>query len=87
MAQHVRVDLGPQAGGASEVPQAPDCRMAVHPGTAAVEQDRPAVPEAGGPVDGPADRGRQRNWTTLLRLHTPQDPVAVLLAEVGDVRR
>jgi hypothetical protein len=39
------------------------------------------------PVDGPADRWRQRDQDDLgaLAAHT-EDPVAVLLAEVGDVR-
>ncbi len=75
------------AGGSGEVPQAAGGRVPVHPGAAAVQQDRPAGPGACGPVDGPADRWRQRNQDDLgaLAAH-PQDPVAVLLAEVGDIR-
>ena len=42
---------------------------------------------SGRPVDGPADRWRQRDQDDLgaLAAHA-QDPVAVFLAEVGDVR-
>jgi hypothetical protein len=38
-------------------------------------------------VDGPADRGRQRDQDHLgvLAAH-PQYPVSVLLAEIGDIR-
>ena len=53
---------------------------------AGVQQDRTAVPEAYRPVDGPADRWRQRDQDDLGALAAyAQDPVAVLLAEVGDV--
>ena len=43
--------------------------------------------DADRPVDGPADRWRQRDQDDLgaLAAHA-QHPVAVLLAEVGDVR-
>jgi hypothetical protein len=56
-------------------------RVPVHPGAAAVEQDRPAHAGSGRPVDGPADRWRQRDQDDLgaLAAHT-EDPVAVLLA-------
>jgi hypothetical protein len=87
MAEHVRVRPGDRdAGGLSEVPQAAGGGVPVHPGAAGVQQDRPAVPVADRPVDGPADRRRQRDQDDLgaLAAH-PQDPVAVLLAEVGDV--
>ena len=58
----------------------------VHPGAAAVEQDRPVGAVADGAVDGPADRRRQRDEDDLAALAAhPQDPVAVFLAEVGDV--
>ena len=51
--------------------------MAIHPGAAAVEQDRPMVPVADGPVDGPADRGWQRDLDHLGALAAyAQDPVA-----------
>src|SRR5690242_21697229 len=55
-------------------------------GAAAVEQDRPAGSGGYCPVDGPAGRGRQRDQDGLGALAAyPQDPVAVLLAEVGGV--
>jgi hypothetical protein len=67
----MRVYLRPQAGGASEPPQTPGSCMAVHPGAATVEQDRALVPVVGCPVDGPADRGWQRDLDTLVPLpHT-----------------
>jgi hypothetical protein len=61
-------------------------RVPIHPGAAAVEQDRAARPRAGCPVDGAADGWRQRDQDDLgaLAAHA-QDPVAVLFAEVGDV--
>jgi hypothetical protein len=62
--------------------------LAIHPGTAAVEQDRPASAGAGRPVDGPPDRWRQWNQDDLgpFAAHT-QHAVAVLFAQVGDVGR
>jgi len=86
--QHVRVRPGdPAAGGVGETPQAAGSRVPVHPGTAGVQQDRPAVPEAGRPVDGPADSWRQRDQDDLGTFAAdPQHPVAVFLAEIGDVR-
>jgi len=85
--KHMRVYLRPQAGSLGQAPQAPGRRVAVHPGAAGIEQDRPAVPQAGCPVDGPADRGWQRDLDHLAALAAhPQHPVAVLLSEVGDVR-
>ena len=88
MAEHVRVRPGDlDARGFGEVPQAAGGCVPVHPGDAAVEQDRPADPGGYCPVDGPADRGRQRDQDDLGALAAPaQDPVAVLLAEAGDVR-
>ena len=88
VAQHVRVGPGDlDAGGLGEVPQAAGGRVPVHPGAVAVKQDRPPNPGAYCPVDGPADRWRQRDQDELgaLAAH-PQDPVAVFFAEVGDVR-
>jgi hypothetical protein len=60
--------------------------VAVHPGAAAVEQDRPSGAVAGGLVDGPADGWWQWQQDDLgaLAAHA-QDPVAVLVAEVVDV--
>jgi hypothetical protein len=61
--------------------------MTVHLSAAAVEQDRSAVSGASRTVDGPADRGWQRDLDHLAALAAyAQDPVPVLLAEVGDVR-
>jgi hypothetical protein len=87
VAEHVGVDLRLQADGTSQPPEAPGGRVAVHPGAAAVEQDRPADAVSDRPVDGPANRGRQRDQDDLGALAAyAQHPVAVLFAEVGDVR-
>jgi len=61
--------------------------VAVHPGAAAVEQDRPTRAGADCRVDGPRDSWWQRNQDDLgaLAAHALH-PVAVLVAEVGDVR-
>jgi hypothetical protein len=87
MAEHVRMcpcDL--DAGGFGEVPQAAGGRVPVHPGAAAVEQDRPAHPAAGRPVDGPADGGRKRDQDDLGPFAAyAQDSVAMFFAEVADV--
>jgi hypothetical protein len=81
------VNFGPEAGGLGQVPQPAGGRVAVHPCAVGVEQDRAAVPQAGGPVYGLADGGWQRDLDRFgaLAAHA-QHPVAVLLAEVGDVR-
>jgi hypothetical protein len=56
VAEHVRVRPGdPHASGLSQVPQAAGGGVAVHPGAAAVEQDRAAGAGADGAVDGPPD--------------------------------
>jgi hypothetical protein len=73
----------PDTSGLGKLMQAAGGRVPVHPGAAAVEQDRPARAVAG----RPADRWRQRDQDDLGALAAyPQDPVAVLLAEIGDVR-
>jgi hypothetical protein len=60
--------------------------MPVHPGAAAVEQDRPAGPVGDGAVDGPADRRGQRDQDDLGALAArAQDPVTVLLTQITDV--
>ncbi len=87
VAERVRVCPGDvDACGRGEVPQAASGRVPVHPGAAAVEQDRPPRPGPGCPVDGPADGGRQRDQDDLgaLAAHA-QHPVAVLFVQVGDV--
>jgi hypothetical protein len=82
----MRVHLRLQAGGTGEAAQAAGGRVAVHPGAAGVEQDRPAGSQAGCPVTSPANGGRQRDQDHLGALSAdPQDPVAVLLAEVAYV--
>jgi len=87
MPEHVRARPGHlDAGGLGDVAQAAGGRVPVHPGAAGVQQDRPAVPEADCPVEGPADRWWQRDQDDLGALPAhPQHPVAVLLAEIGDV--
>jgi hypothetical protein len=61
--------------------------VAVHPGAAAVEQDRPAGPGADGSVDGSPDRWWQQDQDDLGAFAAyAQHPVAVFFAEVGDVR-
>ncbi|MGH3258323.1 MAG: hypothetical protein ACRDOU_23520 [Streptosporangiaceae bacterium] len=74
------------ARGFGELAQAAGGCMPVHPGTAAVEQDRPAVPVACCPVDSAPDGWRQRDQGDLgaLAAHA-EDPVAVFLTYVGDV--
>src|SRR5919204_21404 len=53
VAEHVRVRPGDlEAGGSGEVAQAAGGGVPVRPGAAGVQQDRPAVPEAGRPVGG-----------------------------------
>jgi hypothetical protein len=86
--EHVRVGPGDlDAGGLGEVAQAAGGRVPVHPGAAGIQQDRPADPGTYCPVDGPADRWRQRHQHDLGALVAyPQHPVAVLLAEICDVR-
>ena len=72
------------AGGFGEVAQAAGGRVPVHPGAPGVQQDRPAAPGGYRPVDGPADRGRQRDQDDLGALAThAQHPVAVLFPEMA----
>ena len=75
------MDLRSHACGLRQAPQTAGSSMAVHPGATAVQQDRPVISQARGPVDGPADRWRQRHQDHLgaLAAH-PQDPVAVFFA-------
>ena len=57
MPEHMRMRSGDwHASVGCEPPQAPGGGVTVHSGTAAVEQDGPAVAVAGGTVDGPPDR-------------------------------
>jgi hypothetical protein len=85
VAKHVRVCPGDlYAGSSGEPSQTPGGRMAVHPGAAAVEQDRPAKAGACRPVDGAPDGWRQGHQDDLgaLAAHA-QDPVAVLFADAA----
>ena len=76
-----------ETGGLGELVQAAGGSVPVHPGTAAVEQDRTARAVPDRPVDGPAGRWRQREQDDLgAPAAYAQDPVAVLFAEIGDVR-
>ncbi len=83
MSEHVRVcpgGLDTRCRG--ETAQAAGRRVPVHPRAAAVKQDRSADTR----VDGPADRCRQRDQADLGAFAAyAHDPVAVFLAEVGDV--
>jgi hypothetical protein len=56
VAEHVRMDLRSHACGLRQAPQTAGSSMAVHPGATAVQQDRPVISQARGPVDDPADR-------------------------------
>jgi hypothetical protein len=86
--QHVRVGAGnAHAPGLREVPKAAGGGVPVHPPAVRVEQDRPCRPAADGAIDRAADRGRQRDKDHLgsFAAH-PEDAVAMLLTQVGDVR-
>jgi hypothetical protein len=77
----------PYASRLGEPAQAPGGRMAVHPGAAGVEEDRPAGARADCLVDAAADGWRQWDQDDLgaFAAHV-QYPVAVLFTQVGDVR-
>jgi len=76
----------PHTCSVGEAPQAPGGGVAVHPGTAGVQQDRPAGAGADCLVDGASDSGWQRDEDDLgaFAAYT-RYPVAVFFAEVGDV--
>jgi hypothetical protein len=88
MAEHVRVRPGdPYPSGIGQAPQTAGGGVAVHPGAAAVEQDRAAGTSGYGAVDGPRDGWWQRDQDDLGAFAADaQYPVPVLFAEVGDVR-
>jgi hypothetical protein len=67
-------------GGFSQAPKTAGRRVAVHPGAAPVEQDRPGITVGDGPVDRPPHRWRQRHQDDLAAFaaHT-QHPVTVFL--------
>lgn len=88
VAEYVRVcPACLDAGGFGKPTQAAGGGVPVHPGAAAVEQDRPVSAACDCPVDGPVDCWRQRDEDDLgaYAAHA-QHTVAVFLAEVGDVR-
>lgn len=76
----------PDASICRKVPQPPRCSVPIPPCSPAVEQQwayRPLLRRA---VDSPADRGRQRDQDDVAPVaEHPQDPVAVLLAEIVDI--
>src|SRR5271165_4917584 len=63
----------------------PGSSVPVHPGTAAVEQDRAPHPAFDGAVHGPADRRRQRDQDDLAALAAhAKDTVTMLFTQVVD---
>ena len=83
--EHVRVcPRNVYPGGLGQLAQAPGGGVPVHPGTAAVEQNRAARAGADRLVDRPADRGRQQDQDYLGAVAAyAQHAVAVFFAEVG----
>jgi hypothetical protein len=78
---------GPDSRCFGQAPEPSGGCMPVHLCAVAVEQDRPAVTVIHSVVDRPAGRRGQRNQDDLAAFAAdPQDPVAVLLAEIADVR-
>src|SRR5258708_16792370 len=86
MPEHVRVRAGnPYSCGLGEASQPPGGSVPIHPGTAAVEQDRALRTGADRPVHAPDDGWWQRAQDDLLAFFAyAQHPVAVLFAKVGD---
>jgi hypothetical protein len=70
-----------------QVPQPASGGVAVHPGTAAVEQDRPSGAAADSLVDGPANGREQWQQHNLgaLPAHA-QHPVAMLFTKVDGIK-
>ena len=88
MPEHVRVRSdNSHTCGLGEAFQPPGGSVAIHPGTAAVAQDRAVRAGADRLVDGPAGGWWQRDQDDLGAFPADaQHPVAVLFAKVGDVR-
>jgi hypothetical protein len=86
--KHVRMRSGDlYASSLGESAQAACRRVSVHPGAAAVEQDRSASPGAYRLVDSAPDGWRQRGQDDLGAFAAyAQHPVAMLFTQVGDVR-
>ncbi len=86
--QHVRVGAADaHSADARKIPEATSGGVPVHPRPATVQQDQARSPTTDGAVNGTTDGERERDEDNLgaLAAH-PQYAVAVLLAEVGDVR-
>ena len=86
--QHVRMHPGGvHPGDPGEAVQAAGGAVPVHLGAGPGAQDRPALPVTDGALDGTRHRRWQRGQQHLPALAPdPEDPVAVLLAEVLNVR-
>ena len=77
----------PYPSGTGQAPQVAGGSVAVHPGAAAVEQDRAAGTGADCLVDGPCYGWWQRDQDDLGAFATDtQYPVPVLFAKVSEVR-
>jgi len=88
MTEHVRVRPGdPHSSGVCQAPQAAGGGMAVHPRTAAAEQDRATGPGSHGTVDGTSNGRWQwdQDYLAPLAAHT-QHAMAVCFAEIGGIR-
>jgi hypothetical protein len=74
------------ACGGGQAPEPAGGGVAVHPGAAAVQQDRAAGPGSGCLVNGACHGWWQRDQDNLGAFPAdPQHPVAVFFAQVGDV--
>ncbi len=62
--------------GPGEAPEPPGGSVAIHPGTAAVEQDRAVRAGADGLVDGPADGWWQRDLLAMLTARSLRPPAS-----------
>ncbi len=86
--QHVRVH--PRQADTSdgrEVPKSAGSSVSVHPRPAPVQEERPGRTLSRSTVNSAADGGRQRDKDDLAPLApNPQNPVAVFLTKVVDVR-
>src|ERR1022692_5188780 len=88
MPEHMRMRPGdPHTRLVSEPPESPGSGMTVHARPAAVKQNRPGGPATDSAVDSSSGRWWQRDQDDLAALAAhSQHPVAVLFAEVGDIR-
>jgi hypothetical protein len=88
VAQHVRVHpRHPDPGGDRKMPEPTGRRVPVHPRPLGVAQDRTGFTALDGTVEGTGHRWWQRGQDDLAALASYwQDPVAVFVSEVADVR-